>query len=62
MIKAKFIGDNHSMGFEYGRVYHLKSEVNNGCIVIKDINGKLWCPYSSMESFLANWAVLQIEG
>ena len=59
-MKAKFIGKNGSMGFVTNKIYELKSTCENGHIVIRTIDKKLWCPYSSIESFLRNWEIVEI--
>jgi hypothetical protein len=57
---ARFNGENGSMGFVTGRIYHLTLEY--------DPTAKWWtarstegpyCPYASPEAFLANWSPLE---
>lgn len=54
---AKFIGKDDSMGFKNGVTYEIKSKCMNDVIIIKTMDGKLWCPYKSIESFIENWDI-----
>ena len=59
-VTARFDGEDGSMGFAKGRIYHLTLEY--------DPAAKWWtarskegpgCPYASPEAFLANWSPLE---
>ena len=47
-IRAKFIGEDGSLGYRKGEVYRLVIDGNK-------IREPRPCPYSSVEAFLANW-------
>lgn len=56
-IKAKFIGEDGSLGYKYGKIYKLNI---NGFYstttirILRDDNQGV-CEYSSFEKFLENW-------
>ena len=63
MIIAKFIGKDGSQGFKKNRVYHLKEpdiSKSEWKIMVENVSGVEWCPYSNLESFLMNWEVIKI--
>lgn len=60
MFKAKFIGTHNSMGFQYNKMYYLTSECKDNIIWLKTTDGKLKCPYTTIESILRNWAIIQV--
>lgn len=60
MIKAKFMGKDKSMGFRTGKIYYLKSKCKDNNIIVSTIDNNLWCPYSSIESFLDNWKLIKL--
>lgn len=60
MITAKFIGKDRSMGFRKGNIYTLNITLKKNLIQIDDIKTDLFCYYSSIESFLANWRILNV--
>lgn len=55
----KFIGADSSLGYRNGQVYELtiskKKELFHTWIVIQRADGTGLCPYSDIETFLANW-------
>ena len=52
----KFIGENGSMGLMHGRVYDVeKIASKNGFIIVYVGFCGPSCPYSSPQSFAANW-------
>ena len=59
MMVAKFIGKDRSMGFRKGNLYRLKTCIGKKLIYAEDESG-LFCYYSSIESFLKNWKVLDV--
>lgn len=60
----KFIGANGSMGLTNGEVYDVKVKTKKDYIWVTmsgfELRDKVWgvweCPYSSPQSFAANWA------
>ena len=52
----KFIGKNGSMGLVHGCVYVVEITNENGFIMVYVKYGGPSCPYSSPQSFAANWA------
>ena len=56
---CKFIGCNSSMGLINGELYNIKisSWKTSGIQIIwyDPIFGCMWCPYSSVNTFLQNW-------
>lgn len=76
MIKATFIGKNE-MGFIHGKTYEIRTECHNirkhvggsifghtesmCCICVYDLHSSAWCPYSSLETMLDNWFILQTK-
>lgn len=56
-MKLKFIGKHGSMGLCHGQEYYvnLSSTADYICATIFKDNGTLFCPYSSPQSFAANW-------
>jgi len=53
-IKAIFIGENGSLGYETGKEYELIL-IDSTIKRRKDLTGV--CPYRSIETFLANWII-----
>lgn len=59
----RFIGANGSMGLTYGEVYEVRIKTKNDYIWViipmfqfrDKVFGKWECPYSSPQSFAANW-------
>ena len=51
----KFIGASGSMGFVHGRVYDVEIANENGFIYVYVKYRGPSCPYSSPQSFAANW-------
>lgn len=58
IVLAEFIGTNGSMGFKKGKIYNINIKEQLNVIVLRTMDGKLWCPYSSMEAFYKNWKIL----
>ena len=64
-MKAKFIGEDGSMGFLKGGVYEIETFIESqrlrkdGWLWVKVKNSPLRCPYSRLETFLENWEVLE---
>lgn len=60
MVLLKFIGKNGSMGLVYGKQYKVSVVSNGGYIWVKWYDKLLLqtvsCPYSSPQSFAANWS------
>lgn len=52
-FKAKFIGQNGSMGFVNGKNYYLDIWIDDSIIWIR--NKKTICPYETMIGMLKNW-------
>jgi len=58
-IKAKFIGEDSSLGYRNSRVYRLvKAKTPNGHIVISKVDGLGYCPYTSEKTFKENWELI----
>lgn len=63
-MKAKFIGEDGSLGFVNGATYNIETCVEShwfsmgGLIVVYVVGSRLNCPYSSVEKFLENWEVI----
>lgn len=55
LLKAKFIGQDGSMGFKKGEDYNLFLFGN----IIIEYKSKTRCPYGSVESFLKNWRIIE---
>lgn len=54
----KFVGDDGSQGFRYGREYKIRiSKVADHFIV--ETESGLYCPYSSIKTLLQNWSVIE---
>lgn len=68
MIRAVFMGHNGSCGFQNNRNYELKTFIRPATeeckelIIVEDLEVGFRCGYGSLESFLENWRVLQING
>lgn len=62
MIRARFIGDDCSMGFRRGEKYDLVTSIEGPYITIRNKETGKWCPYSSLEAFLSNWDILYVNG
>lgn len=58
MFRAKFIGTNNSIDFKHETIYTINSQCVVDVIVVKTDDDKLSCPYSRIETFLENWAIL----
>ena len=62
-MKAKFIGEDGSLGFVNGATYNIftyvESEIfsTKGLIFVHVLNSTLKCGYSNIEMFLENWEV-----
>ena len=55
-VIAQFIGKDGSRGFKKGTLYLLKMKITDGYIIVSsEKNESLWCPYSSINTFLENW-------
>ncbi len=52
----KFTGENGSMGLVHGRVYDVTITNENGFIMVYVEFCGPSCPYSSPQSFAANWS------
>ena len=56
-----FIGCNHSMGLTNGKTYKINIMPWNSSGVqvtwYDSARGSMWCPYSSVDTFLQNWEV-----
>ena len=53
-MRLKFIGEDRSMGLRTNRVYRVEVRTSYNSIWVCIGNG--WkCPYSSPQSFAANW-------
>lgn len=68
MILAKFIGKDGSMGFRNGKVYNIRTWVKRANVFTK--TAWIWveetdcgkkCPYTNVETFLANWEIVEFE-
>ena len=57
MIRGIFIGQDGSMGFEYGKEYQFYTWIENNYLFLKTSEG-LWCPYSNLEKLLDNWKIV----
>ena len=54
----KFVGEDKSMGLSHGKMYNVRVKTKNNYIwvEISNILFSSWeCPYSSPQSFAANW-------
>jgi hypothetical protein len=62
VIKARFKGEEGSMGYKNDRVYDLRVIMNPGKfnLHIENLDGTQQCPYSSIYSFLNNWDLVDI--
>ena len=62
LIKAKFIGENGSLGYLKNGKYHLFFSITKSAQVqikpIGDSGGKI-CRYDSLRGFLDNWVILE---
>lgn len=58
MIKAQFIGKT-SCGFESRKCYQLESKVIHNYIYVFDLHSNARCPYTNLDTFLANWRILK---
>ena len=67
-IKATFKGEDGSLGYSTGYTHllileqygWLESQIRGYPVSIRLLNGKGFCPYSSMEAFKSNWEYIQI--
>lgn len=57
-INAVFVGPTESMGYKPGEEYELTVK---GMTIYPAVSLGKPCPYSSIESFLRNWEILEIE-
>lgn len=60
-LKAKFIGKD-SCGFKHNEIYEIDTVFDpyNGKIMLwVKYNGKLKCPYESLNSFIKNWEIIK---
>lgn len=57
---GRYIGTNGSMGFEYNKFYRFRTEIVAGYIVLRTIGGRLYCPYSNMETLFKNWTDIEL--
>jgi DNA-directed RNA polymerase subunit RPC12/RpoP len=57
-MKGIFTGKDGSMGFETGRMYDLKSHIDNELIYLNDLNSSSFCFYFSVENMCKNWFIL----
>ena len=57
MRLARFIGENGSMGFKYGKDYWVKItyDINTGWYWVNTVFSNLSCPYGSPAAIRANW-------
>ena len=54
----KFVGKDKSMGLSHGKTYNVRVKTKNNYIWVEIPNilfGSWKCPYSSPQSFAANW-------
>ena len=54
----KFVGEDKSMGLSHGRIYDVRVKTKKNYIWVEIPNvlfGAWRCPYSSPQSFAANW-------
>ena len=64
-MKAKFIGEDRSLGFVNGATYNIETCVESnwfsmgGLIIVYVVGSRLNCPYSNIEKFLENWEVME---
>lgn len=56
-MKARFIGSHNSMGFQYGQIYTIWTEIKRNMLWLFDVKSSLYCPYSNMETMLDNWEI-----
>ena len=56
-IKARFIGEDGSMGLKRGRVYLVLIFTMHGYIIVSwgDDNPSKVCPYSQLKTLCENW-------
>lgn len=67
-MKAKFIGEDKSMGFRHGEIYDIKTKLQYD---LWSTNSSIWvhgttkknpqgykCPYSSLENLVENWEII----
>jgi hypothetical protein len=57
-VKAKFKGQDGSLGYKHGEVYNLHMAIALNKLIITLPTGSNLCPYGSMKAFLQNWDVL----
>lgn len=59
-MKARYIGKDGSRGFENGRIYHIKTDIQRNWLWVYDNESKKrYCPYTNLEKMLENWELLQ---
>lgn len=54
-FKARFIGEDGSLGYKNGEIYNLQMIG----MIIQRTDGKGTCTYESLSSFLKNWTDIQ---
>lgn len=59
IVKAKFKGQNGSLGFFKGAIYWLKFEANKKVRVTPVGDSGKPCLYDSLKLFLDNWEILE---
>lgn len=62
-IIGTFTGSNGSMGFSTGSRYELIVTYirSRGTFEARTRDGKLYCPYQSIDSFVKNWTASAIQ-
>lgn len=55
---AMFTGRNNSMGLTKGRFYNIVAIPNGKFPIVIKIDNTYTCPYSSLETFSANWQLM----
>lgn len=61
-MRARFMGTS-SKYFIHNKIYNIKTECRNlpkhgACLCVVDINSRVWCPYSRLETMLRNWVLI----
>lgn len=52
-VRATFVGKQGSLGYQTGHTYNLTIKGN-------DVRQPGFCPYSSVETFLKNWNIIEV--
>ncbi len=56
-FKLRYIGQDGSMGLKHGKIYKVKIVSDDRYIWVKWGYGwNMCCPYTSLQSLVANWA------